>query len=57
ESAPDLLGQGITLREYNRRIVDIYMNKYDNDTKVVAQKLDIGQTTVYRLLKEGKSPE
>ncbi len=57
EASPDLLGQDITLREYNRRIVDIYMNKYNNDTKVVAQKLDIGQTTVYRLLKEANSEE
>lgn len=50
--SPDLLGQDITLREYQRRIVDIYMNRYDNNTKLVAEKLDIGQTTVYRLLKE-----
>lgn len=54
ENAPDLLGQDITLREYNRRIIDVYMKRYNNDTKVVAQKLDIGQTTVYRLIKEAK---
>lgn len=55
ESDPTLIGQDITLREYNRRIVEVYMNKYDNDTKKVAEKLDIGQTTVYRLLKEAKT--
>lgn len=54
KSSPDLLGQEITLREYNRRIVDVYMKRYHNDTKTVADKLDIGQTTVYRLLKEAK---
>jgi len=57
EHEPDLIGQDITLREYNRRIVHVYMNRYDNDTKMVADKLDIGQTTVYRLLKEAKSGE
>lgn len=51
---PDLMVDEMTMREYNRRIIDIYMAKYHNDTKKVAEKLDIGQTTVYRLLKEAK---
>lgn len=49
---PNVLGQEYTLREYNRRIIDLYMDKYNNDTKLIAKKLGIGQTTVYRLLKE-----
>lgn len=49
---PQLLSEELSMREYNRRIVTIYMNKYNNDTKLVANKLDIGQTTVYRLLNE-----
>lgn len=49
---PQLLAEEISMREYNRRIVSIYMSKYNNDTKRVAKKLDIGQTTVYRLLNE-----
>ena len=54
DESPDLIGENLTLREYNRRIVLIYMDKYSNDTKKVAEHLDIGQTTVYRLLKEAK---
>ena len=50
----DLMLQEQTLREYNQRIVQLYMKKYSNDTKQVAKQLDIGQTTVYRLLKESK---
>lgn len=51
---PDLLTHEQTLREYNIRIVKFYLNHYNNDTKRVADKLGIGQTTVYRLLKESK---
>lgn len=49
---PDVVGEELTLREYNRRIVQLYLAKYDNNTKLVAEKLDIGQTTIYRMLKE-----
>ena len=51
---PDLLLTPKTMREYSIEIVKHYMNKYDSNTKLVADKLDIGQTTVYRLLKEDK---
>jgi len=49
---PQLLTEEVSMREYNRRIVTLYMTKYNNDTKKVAERLDIGQTTVYRLLNE-----
>ncbi len=42
----------MTLREYNIRIVKKYLEKYDNNTKRVAEKLDIGVATIYRMLKE-----
>jgi DNA-binding NtrC family response regulator len=42
----------LTLREYDKRIVKTYLDKYNNDTKLVAQKLDIGISTIYRMLKE-----
>ena len=41
-----------TLREYDRRIVTTFLNKYNNDVKLVAKKLDIGAATIYRMLKE-----
>ena len=46
------MGTDMSLREYNQQIVNLYMKRFDNDTKKVAQELKIGQTTVYRLLKE-----
>ena len=50
----ELLPEEMTLREYDIRIVKYYMKKYDNKTKIVADKLGIGQTTIYRMLGEGK---
>jgi DNA-binding NtrC family response regulator len=44
----------LTLREYERRIVGTYLQKYGNDVKLVANKLDIGAATIYRMLKEEK---
>jgi two-component system response regulator AtoC len=49
------LEEDITLREYNRRLVNVFMKKHNNNTKLVSEKLDIGQTTVYRLLKESSN--
>lgn len=49
---PNLMHEEMSLREYNHQIIKHYMERYNNDTKQVADKLDIGQTTVYRMLKE-----
>jgi DNA-binding NtrC family response regulator len=48
-------GEELTLREYNIRIVKNYLSMYENNPKIVAEKLDIGVATVYRMLKEDKS--
>jgi len=42
----------MTLREYNIRIVKKYLEKYNNNINMVAEKLDIGVATIYRMLKE-----
>jgi DNA-binding NtrC family response regulator len=49
---PGLLSEEQTLREYDRRIVNHFLQKYDNNTRLVAEKLDIGVSTIYRMLKE-----
>ncbi len=48
----EVLSHEMTLREYDRRIVKFFLKKYDNNTKMVAEKLGIGQTTIYRMMKE-----
>ena len=57
DALPNVLTHEMTLREYNRRIVNHYMEKCNDNTKLVAEKLGIGQTTVYRLLKENQELE
>jgi two-component system response regulator AtoC len=42
----------MSLREYNIRVVKKYLEKYNNNTKLVAEKLEIGVATIYRMLKE-----
>ena len=44
----------LTLRDYELKIINSYLKKYNNDIKQVAQKLDIGVSTIYRLMKEMK---
>jgi two-component system response regulator AtoC len=52
---PQIMEQETTMREYSLSILDIYLKKYHNDIPLVAQKLDISQATIYRMIKEFKS--
>ena len=46
------LYQEMKMQEYMYRIIRHYLNKYDNNVIEVAQKLDIGKSSLYRYLKE-----
>lgn len=48
----DALSEEMTLKEYELRIVRYYLNKYNHNIKSVAEKLGIGQATIYRMIKE-----
>jgi transcriptional regulator with PAS, ATPase and Fis domain len=50
----DLLKTEMSLEEYNNRIIRWYLDKYNNNVLKVAEKLDVGKSTIYRMLKEGK---
>jgi DNA-binding NtrC family response regulator len=41
-----------TLEEYNRKIIRYYLRKYNSNVLQVAQKLEIGKSTIYRMMKE-----
>ncbi|MBA3901865.1 MAG: sigma-54-dependent Fis family transcriptional regulator [Bacteroidetes bacterium] len=43
-----------TLRNYIRNLIKTYLDKYNNDVMLVARKLDIGKSTIYRMLQEEK---
>jgi len=48
----DVLAEEMTLRAYNRKILAFYLNKYNQNIPLISKKLDIGQATIYRMLKE-----
>jgi transcriptional regulator with PAS, ATPase and Fis domain len=50
----DFLYEEATLEEYNKRIINHFLQKYDNKVRLVAKKLDIGKTTIYRMMSEDK---
>lgn len=50
----DFLYEETTLEEYNRRIISHFLQKYDNKVRLVAKKLDIGKTTIYRMIGSNK---
>ena len=50
----ELLYQEMSLRDYNFKIIRHFLDKYDNIVLKVADKLDIGKSSIYRYLKEMK---
>jgi DNA-binding NtrC family response regulator len=50
----DFLQEELTLEEYNTRIIKWYLQRYNNNVLKVADKLDVGKSTIYRMMKEGK---
>lgn len=52
-SLSDFLIEEDSLKEYNKKIIGHYLEKHNNDIKLVAQKLDIGVSTIYRMIKHG----
>ncbi len=47
----------LTMREYTFRIILHFLKKYDDNVLLVAKKLDIGKSTIYRYLKEMEEEE
>ena len=41
-----------TLRQYTCDIIKFYLRKYDDDVMMVADKLDIGKSTIYKMLQQ-----
>jgi DNA-binding NtrC family response regulator len=50
----DFLLEEDTLNGYVKKIVKYYLQKYNNNVMVVAKKLDIGKSTIYRMLKNNE---
>lgn len=54
DTDPEKINQEMTLREHNIRIIKSYLKKYNGNVKEAANKLDIGFSTIYRMIKERK---
>jgi len=50
----EILLEEMTLDDYNRIIIKQFLQRYNNKVRLVASKLGIGKTTIYRLLKNEK---
>lgn len=48
----DIQGEQMTMKDYQMKIIRLYLKNHNDDIKEVARLLDIGQSTIYRLLKE-----
>jgi len=46
--------EGKTLREQNCEIIKIYLKKHDNDVIAAAKALDIGKSTIYKMMQNGE---
>jgi two-component system, NtrC family, response regulator AtoC len=53
-SINDLLNKETTLKEFESQIIQHYLDKYDKDVLMVAKKLDIGKSTIYRMIQNGE---
>jgi two-component system, NtrC family, response regulator AtoC len=53
----DLMMEELTLEEYNKRIIHHFLDKYEQNVLLVAQKLDIGKSTIYRMMKKWEEDE
>jgi two-component system, NtrC family, response regulator AtoC len=52
KNVDDLLSNEYSLKEFNFRIVQHFLKKYDNNAILVAKKLRVGKSTIYRMLKD-----
>lgn len=49
-----LMNQEKTLKQYEIDIIQHYLDKYDRDVLLVAKKLDVGKSTIYRMIQAGE---
>jgi two-component system, NtrC family, response regulator AtoC len=50
----DLMNKERSLQEYETQIIQHYLDKYDKDVLLVAKKLAIGKSTIYRMIQAGE---
>ncbi len=51
KSINNILNQEMSFDDYTNLIIKIYLERYDENVIMVAKKLDIGKSTIYRIMK------
>jgi len=54
ERVQNLLATERSLKEYNFEIIKYFLNKYNQNVRLVSTKLGIGKSTIYRLLQKSE---
>ncbi len=49
-----MMEEETTLHQYTIKIIQYFMEKYDNNVLKVADKLEVGKSTIYRMIKNGE---
>lgn len=50
----DLLAKELSLKTYTTKIIQHFLDKYDHNVLLVADKLDIGKSTIYRMIQNNE---
>lgn len=50
----DLISKELTLKDYNKKIIQHFLDKYERNVVDVARRLDIGKSTIYRMVKNNE---
>ncbi|HEY4650618.1 MAG TPA: sigma-54 dependent transcriptional regulator [Pontibacter sp.] len=50
----DLLAKERTLKYYTTQIIQHFLDKYDHNVLLVAEKLDVGKSTIYRMIQNNE---
>ena len=53
-SISSLLNKELTLKEFEIQVMQHFLDKYDKDVLLVAKKLDVGKSTLYRMIQAGE---
>ncbi|HLK28154.1 MAG TPA: sigma-54 dependent transcriptional regulator [Puia sp.] len=53
-SISSLLSKELTLKEFEIQVIQHFLDKYDRDVLLVAKKLDVGKSTLYRMIQAGE---
>jgi DNA-binding NtrC family response regulator len=53
-SISSLLSKELTLKEFEIQVIQHFLDKHDRDVLLVAKKLDVGKSTLYRMIQAGE---